>query len=259
MRIEEFILKAKEVHGDKYDYSKVEYKNNRTKVCIICPKHGEFWQIPKNHINKGTGCPKCGVDIVKNKRKIKYSDFLQRARRCYAELYDYSLISEEDIDGNETKIRIICPKHGEFIKTVHNHLSGQGCPKCSRELVNNKLRKTKEEWVEKCRLVHGDKYKYIIGDDVNAKNKITIICPKHGEFKQNIINHIGGQGCPICKESHLEREIRYFLEGNDIKFEYQKRFDWLGKQSLDFYLPDYRIAIECQGSQHFENDKFYKA
>lgn len=55
---EQFIAEAKAVHGDKYDYSKVEYVNNNTKVCIICPTHGEFWQIPKSHLN-GNGCKKC--------------------------------------------------------------------------------------------------------------------------------------------------------------------------------------------------------
>jgi very-short-patch-repair endonuclease len=57
--LQEFIEKARKVHGNKYDYSKVEYKNTRTKVCIICPEHGEFWQRPDHHLNLKHGCPKC--------------------------------------------------------------------------------------------------------------------------------------------------------------------------------------------------------
>ena len=74
---EEFIRKAKKIHGDKYNYSKVKYKNNSTKVCIICPKHGEFWQRPNDHISKKAECPLCkgNLNILKNllqKNLIKY-------------------------------------------------------------------------------------------------------------------------------------------------------------------------------------------
>lgn len=71
-----YIIKAKEIHGDKYDYSKVEYINNHSKVCIICPIHGEFWQNASSHL-KGCGCPKCSA-IVRGKKnkKIRYSYFI---------------------------------------------------------------------------------------------------------------------------------------------------------------------------------------
>ena len=67
---EEFISKAKEVHGNKYDYSKVEYVNNHTKVCIICPKHGEFWQTPNHHL-LGHGCSKCKNEATSLRTKCK--------------------------------------------------------------------------------------------------------------------------------------------------------------------------------------------
>ena len=80
---------------------------------------------------------------------------------------------------------------------------------------------------------------------------MCIICPKHGEFWQKPNDHLNGHGCPECNESKLEKEIEEYLKSENIKFEKQKKFEWLGRQSLDFYLPEYNVAIECQGIQHF--------
>ena len=79
MTEQEFISKARKIHGDKYDYSKVEYVNCKVKVCIICPKHGEFWQKPDLHTNKKNGCPLC----AKLQRvKWTYDDCYQAAKQC---------------------------------------------------------------------------------------------------------------------------------------------------------------------------------
>lgn len=87
----------------------------------------------------------------------------------------------------------------------------------------------------------------------SESDNVCIICPKHGEFWQTPRNHVHNTaGCPTCNESKLERKTRNYLKEKGIQFEYQKRFNWLGYQSLDFYLPDYNIGIECQGIQHFE-------
>ena len=118
-----FIKKAKEVHGNKYDYSKVNYINSKTKVCIICPIHGEFWVLPHSHL-QGCGCHKCSVD----ERKITYQDFIKRARKKHGDKYDYSRVNFDKITD---KICIICPKHGEFWQIATDHLQGCGCPKCS--------------------------------------------------------------------------------------------------------------------------------
>ena len=80
----EFIAKAKEIHGDKYDYSKVYYVNLGTKVCIICPEHGEFWQTPYHHIKRKQGCPKCGGRVKKNRE-----EFIEAARKIHGDRYDY--------------------------------------------------------------------------------------------------------------------------------------------------------------------------
>ena len=76
MKTKNFIEKAKEIHGDKYDYSKVNYINSQTKVCIICPKHGEFWQRPNNHLN-GWGCSKCSIENTHKLQKLTIESFIK--------------------------------------------------------------------------------------------------------------------------------------------------------------------------------------
>ena len=242
---EEFIKKAHEEHGDKYDYSKVDYVNNKTKVCIICPEHGEFWQTPNDHL-KGIGCQKCGVENRSKKRTSTKEDFIKKARSKHSNKYDYSKVKYVNCMSN---VCIICPDHGEFWQRPSNHLRGQGCPKCNGTCVLNK-----ENFIKKAHEKHGDKYDYSKVDYVNNHTKVCISCskPGHGEFWQRPNGHLGGKGCPKCNLSHLERSVMNYLDEHEITYDYQKRFKWLGKQSLDFYLPNYNVGIECQGRQHFE-------
>ena len=235
---EEFIEKAKEIHGDKYDYSKVEYINNKTKVCIICPKHGEFWIKPNTHLTMHIGCPIC-------KRKIyNIESFINESKKVHGDKYDYSKVN---YINSQTKVCIICPEHGEFWQNPNNHINGQGCPKCIKK-VNNI-----ESFIHKAKEIHGDKYDYSKVEYINNKTKVCIICPKHGEFWQRPDAHLYMKaGCSKCKESEGENILYEILKNEFNNVFRQKKFPWLGRQSLDFYLPDYNIAIEYQGRQHFE-------
>ena len=175
----DFIERAIKVHGDKYDYSKVEYINNRTEVCIICPTHGEFWQRPDKH------------------------------------------------------------------------LLGHGCNLCCKTGIKSNT----NTFIEKAKKIHGNKYDYSKVEYTNALTKVCIICPKHGEFWQTPHMHLRGNGCQKCRQSKLEKEIELLLSKNNIKYIEQcgkSTFSWLSKMKLDFYLPEYNIAIECQGEQHFK-------
>ena len=240
----DFIKKAREVHGDKYDYSNVDYVNNHTKVCIVCPEHGEFWQAPKSHL-KGCGCQKCGGNYVPTKE-----EWIASAHEVHNGKYDYSKVKYVDAF---TKVCIICPKHGhgEFWQAPSSHLSGCGCSKCKGDKTRERLASTKEEFIEKSRKVHGDKYDYSKVEYVNCATKVCIICKEHGEFEQVPHHHTNGVGCPKCNLSHLERSVMNYLDEKKITYDYQKHFNWLGLQSLDFYLPDYNVGVECQGEQHF--------
>ena len=241
----EFIEKAIQIHGDKYDYSKVEYVNSSTKVCIICPKHGEFWQIPNSHL-KGCGCFKCGVENSAKGHLYNTKKFIEKAEFIFGNSYDYS---EVKYVSSSKKIIIKCKKCGNVFKmTPNNHLRGQGCPKCASHKKGGK--KCLMDMIKKARRVHGDKYDYSKAEYVDSITKVCIICPKHGEFWQTPSNHIRGQGCPKCNSSKLEESLSHILDANKIKYIRQYKTKELGRQSLDFYLPEYNIAIECQGRQH---------
>ena len=247
---EEFIEKAKEIHGDKYDYSKVDYKGNKSKVIIICPEHGEFEQIPDSHLRE-CGCPTCSNKRKGESRRSSIEEFIKRAREVHGDKYDYSKV---DYINSKTNITIICPIHGEFKQTPEHHLMGNECPKCSGRYMDT------EYFIEKAKEIHGDKYDYSKVSYVDSHTKVTIICPEHGEFEQTPHNHLCKKGCPRCISYKLEDDIENLLTTNSILFEPQKTFDWLQNKSnlyLDFYLPDYDVAIECQGIQHFQSVGYF--
>lgn len=245
---DKFIAKSKQVHGDLYDYHKVNYKNSHTKVCIVCPIHGEFWQLPSHHTH-GHGCPQCG-----GTKLLSLGAFVEKAKLVHGDRYNYSQVKYKN---NRTKVKIICPKHGIFEQTPGNHLQGQGCPVCA-----GAQKYTTEQFIERAKEVHGNKYNYSKVAYINCDTKVCIICPKHGEFWQTPYVHITGSGCPSCNMSHMEKDTMKILKEHGIFYESQKRFEWLKSlkhkyMSLDFYLPDYNIAIECQGIQHYQSDGIF--
>lgn len=254
---QDFIEKAYNIHEGKYDYSKVKYDNAKTKVCIICPVHGEFWQTPSNHLNKThtCGCPKCGLNRKIKKITKSKTQFIEEANKIHNNKYGYTKVN---YINNKTKICIICHKHGEFLQLPSNHLKGEGCPKCKIELLQNKNLLDTENFIKKAKETHGEKYDYSKSVYISAKEPICIICPEHGEFWQIAYEHANGYNCPFCNESKGEEKIRLYLCDKKIRFDKERKFDWLinpltkRNLRLDFYLPDYNIAIEYQGEQHFK-------
>jgi len=320
--LKEFIEKANTVHNNFYDYSIVDYKNNKVKIKIICPIHGTFEQKPINH-TQGQGCPKCAYDKVINAsscRKTK-DKLLEDFKNVHGNKYDYSLIG--DYKNNQQKLEIICLKHGVFNQSSHSHLNGNGCPKCaikykSEKLtktndefiylsnkvhnnfytydklnyINNKTkviincpkhgyfkvipshhmngvgcpkcagnyRRTNEEFINECKIKHGNKYDYSLVEFKNMKSKIKIICKKHGIFYQDSGHHINGHGCPVCNSSIGENKIREILKRLDIDFEEQIKFDDcknIYKLVFDFYLTKFNICIEYNGRQHYESIEYF--
>jgi len=244
-----FIKKAKQIHGDKYDYSLVEYVHNAIKIKIICPNHGIFIQLPSNHLNRKSGCPQCtGLTI------LTITEFIEKAKQIHGDKYDYSLV---DYKNNRTKIKIICPKHGIFEQTPNSHLSKKtGCPICSKNKKLNSI-----EFIEKAKQIHGDKYDYSLVDYINNRIKIKIICSEHGVFEQRPNSHLSKKtGCPICKSSKGEIEIINYLIKNNIIFESESiilNCKSINVLPFDFYLPEYNIYIEYDGIQHFKPINYF--
>ena len=210
---EEFIEKANKIHDNKYDYSKVVYTNNREKVFVICPEHGEFWVTPHNHL-KGRGCPECGKikrvetwrisnnkpkqEIVRQPKKTAYErglNFVRKAKEIHNDYYTYY---PEEYVNNSIKIKISCPEHGDFYQTPANHLKGKGCPECAKNKIRNSRLLVTKAFIEKAKAVHGDKYDYSKSVYIDAHTSLTIICPKHGEFQQTPNDHLRGSGCQKC-------------------------------------------------------------
>jgi hypothetical protein len=183
-----FIKKATLIHGDTYNYSKVEYKNAHDKIIIICKIHGEFEKSPNGHLS-GYGCNKC---VDRTKRKSNIEEFVKKAKLIHKDKYDYSKVNYINC---KTLITIICKEHGEFEQIPMNHLIGKKCKKCSGVYKLNT-----NEFIEKSKLIHGDKYDYSKTKYVDCKTKGIIICKKHGEFLQSLGDHHRGAGCDKCQD-----------------------------------------------------------
>lgn len=180
-----FIEKAKKVHGDKYDYSKVNYVGAESKVCIICPKHGEFWQTPHRHL-RGDRCPMCS-----KRARLNTEEFIRRAKEIHGNKYDYSKV---EYVNNNTKVCIICPEHGEFWQKPSSHLIGNGCPICGAMSTGQKKKTTQEKFLELANKVHNGKYCYDKTKYAKATEPVTITCPLHGDFIQTPHKHLQGHG-----------------------------------------------------------------
>ena len=190
----------------------------------------------------------------------KRENFIEKVKVIHNNKYDYSNVNFINI---KTNIKIICPIHGEFDQRPQHHLAGHGCRKCSRELITNNSKLTKDSFISKAINIHGSNYDYTLIDFnyVNSNNdKVNIICNRHGEFKQTVRHHLSGSGCPFCNESKGEKEINNYLTLNNINLIRQKRFkDCRDIKPLpfDFYLPDYNTCIEYDGEQHFSALKIW--
>ena len=255
---EQFIEKANKIHNNKYDYSKVEYINSKEKVCIICHEkdengieHGEFWQKANNHLN-GQDCPKCAKY---GRKKLDLSDFIQKSKIIHNNKYDYSKFI---YSGSQEKGIIICPTHGEFLQSPNAHLLGKGCPKCGKESMAIKNRKSLDQFIEEAKKIHGNKYDYSkVIYEGNNKDKVEIICPIHGSFYQIIQSHLRGCGCPVCNFSKGEMFIKNLLDKNNIKYIDQYKIDnkkyWNNIIKVDFaiYNNNKMYLIEYNGKQHY--------
>lgn len=189
-------------HGDRYDYSRIQYRGSSSKFEIICKRHGVFSIQPQHHW-KGVGCNQCAFEAM----RISKAEFEERARKHFGDRNDYSLFSEVPPFGE--KVPILCSAHKiVFHQEARNHIRGHlGCPKC-KSLKLSGVHGTRGEhqseisltavFVEKARKAHGERYDYSRFVYTTAAAKGTIVCCKHGEFRQSPSNHLRGNDCPVC-------------------------------------------------------------
>lgn len=180
-------------------------------------------------------------------KKMTTIEFIRKAKKVHGDRYDYS---NSNYINNRNIIDILCKEHGAFQQRPTRHLCGDGCPKC-----NGGVGISQNEFINRAKKLHGDRYDYSKVNYVNSYSKVNIICNIHGVFIMKPNNHLSGQGCPLCKnKSFGEKQIYKWLIDNSINFETQKKYDKCKNQRelpFDFYLPNQNILIEYDGKQHY--------
>lgn len=200
MTQDEVIHAFRAKHGQKYDYSLVEYRNSMSPVVIICTDHGPFQQRPGKHIF-GQACPACADASRNESKRLTWDVFIQKAQQVHGDRYLYS--QPCTTMSGQCRLKIVCPAHGLFHQAAEKHLQGQGCTQCSLKSRGIRARKSLEDFIIEARRVHGDTYSYDESVYEGARKHLTITCPNHGDFRQMPTNHLGRKGhegtrCPSC-------------------------------------------------------------
>jgi len=241
---DEFIEKSKKLYPERLDYSKVNYINSRTKVILICKKHGtEFKIFPSSHLKGNFGCPNCVSELLSEERKKHkgekmvywdYSRFEAAGKEKFNDKFDYSKAKDE-FTGFLTPVTIICPEHGEFKQSPRNHLaSTTGCPFCGHDMmVKNKSFAT-EDFISIAEQKFPGKFDYSKVNYTKAKDKVIIRCIKHDiEFlitPDDFFNGVHG-GCPECAKEGTGMSRKYTI------LELQKEIDLIYGDGV-YIIPD---------------------
>ena len=261
-----FVKKAVEVHGAKYNYESVEYVDSSTKVAIVCPEHGTFYQSPAKHLS-GQNCPECSRRKVVAHHKQSQEELLARCRSVHADRYDYN-----KVDWSLSVVQPVvigCKKHGDFKQSLLSHYSGTGCRKCTIEVNKARTRQTREEFANRAVQVHGNKYRYTVTTPYGNKYPVRIFCPTHGFFKQRPNDHLDGHGCPSCARitrgrSQANDALMGFIKTLAPHLQQERRYSFGKGQPRwrsDGYVPDKKLHIEFNGlrwhSTRFQSDPAY--
>jgi Protein of unknown function (DUF723) len=245
-----FVYKATQIHGIRYDYGLVKYRGSKFKIKIVCLEHGLFKQTPNKHLS-GQGCPQCS-----KQRKKTPAEFRARAIQIHGSKYDYS---KTDFTHIKNKVVIICPIHGIFLQVLDKHInSGHGCSDCG-----GSRKKTQKEFLVEAKSIHGELYDYSLSQYINFEEKLIIVCRKHGQFYQTPNNHLTKKrGCPHCTHRISKVEtawLDYIGVPNDslhrnvlIKLDDKKI-------KADGYEPTTTTIYEFYGDYYHGNPKFYKS
>lgn len=247
-----FIQRAKNIHGDRYLYNDVVYKNIQSKIKIECKIHGIWEASPNTHL-KGYNCPKCTNSI-----KITSEFFIRKSKDIHNDYYQYDL---SEYKNRDTPVKIVCPKHGEFFQTPRVHLRGNGCNLCSSEALSLKFRCTIGQFSQKANAIHNNnKYNYTNVVYTNNKTKTKILCSIHGLFQQEPAAHLSGAGCPKCsyQVSKPETEfLNYFGVLNNNDYRDIKIPKISQRYRVDGWVPELNLCIEFHGIWFHGSPRYY--
>lgn len=229
-----FILESNKIHNNIYDYQFIEYKNDKTKVSILCREHGIFNQLPNKH-RRGQGCPKC----ASFSRRISVDRFIEKSSQIHSYKYDYSLVN---YINHSTKVKIICQEHGIFEQTPNNHMCHKkGCSKC-----NGGVSYTFNDFVKKANKIHNNNFNYL-----KIENGIvSIICKFGHEFDQGISSHLKGSGCLECYNTNKKYSKEEFI--NACKRKHNDNYDY---SLIDYQRCDIKVSIKCNNCLKLFNQR----
>ena len=234
-----FVNKAREVHGDKYDYSKVEYVNSSTKVTVVCPEGHSHAISPNRHL-QGDGCGRC--------QRPTAQDAIERFRKAHGDKYDYSNVVYK---GAKRHVTIICPEGHEFEQTPQHHWSGIGCKRCHD--INNGLRRRgdTESFIERASQVHGTTFCYDKAEYTRLHNPVIITCAVHGDYEQPPSDHLSGHGCPNCanegKGSYRKKDTEQFVA--EAQAVHGDKYDY---DDVEYLGSTEKVCIRCPTHGVFE-------
>lgn len=235
---EQFIKKAIQKFGKKFDYSKVNYIDCKTLVTIICPDHGEFIITPERHLLLKNGCPQCNRRKQSKNEEMTFEEFLEKANLKYNNKYIYKCDNWEGLV--KSKVILICPEHGEYKINPRSHLfniTKCGCPKCGNILRAKSKTENYENVIQDLKQIYNDYYIYPDENKLIYKNKSTkikIICPEHGEYYKSVIKHLSGQYCHKCKLEHLIKTNQ--LPGGYCEDLFNDKPELKNKKAILYYL-----------------------
>ena len=223
---EELLQRAREVHGDRYDYDFSTFNGTLKQMTMTCRTHGSFKQCPSNHF-KGQGCPACAGKVP-----ITTDDFIRRSRETHGDRYDYSL---SEYLNNSTKLTIICTVHGPFEQTPVTHWAGSGCPDCGG---TKKL--TQEQFIAASIKAHGDEYSYTKTIYKNNREKVIVTCKVHGDFLAVPADHMMGKRCARCVGNAPLDTKTFIKKAREI---HGDKYDY---SMVKYERADRKVSIVCK-------------
>jgi len=214
MTFDEFVIKAREARGDRFEYREDGWRGVAGKVLVICPDHGEWLAHAAWHL-KGIECPKCSRPGV----NVTFDEMVVRAREAHGDEFIYR---NENWTGASGMIVYECKVHGRVEQIYRDHIRGIGCRQCGYETAASQRRMSLKEFVNRARSIHGDVYDY--PDTLPLRNDpIRIVCRTHGAFYQKRSEHFAGHGCHTCG-GRKRRTTEQYIE--DARARHGDRFSY---------------------------------
>jgi hypothetical protein len=253
---DEILRRIREVHGDRYDLSRVQYQGAHTNIELVCPEHGAFKATPHN-ILKGCVCYRCGVQARGQTHSRKHLERLKAiAKESKWLQYDFS-----EFKGNKSYITVTCPKHGAFKQLPDALLYGVGCKKCAEDKSTEAKTKTTAQFIADVESKFPGKFTFEDTIYTKSREPITLTCVKHGTFETQPFYVLSSETgcCPKCglSQSSYERElIDWLKELGETPIERDRTL--LKPKEIDVWLPERKLGIEIHGNYWHQEDRVGK-